>query len=291
MRNLGRSLLFAGMLLYATDALAVSDLLPSGKLLLTEGVSTIEGAAGGGLAPWAVIAGYETRDGVGANVHATGIALKDYQFRSWGAAVGFYDRVELSVAHQDFDTRDAGAKLGLGHGFTFGQDVYGAKVRVLGDAVYDQDSWVPQIAVGAQYKQADQKAVVGLLGAQAAQGVDWYVAATKVYLDQSLVLNGTVRATKANQTGLLGFGGPKDDGRRAAFEGSAALLLSKRLAVGAEYRTKPSHLGLKEDDWSDVFAAYAVSKQLSVTLAYVALGEIATFRRQDGVYLSLQAGF
>ena len=254
-------------------------------------MSNIEGAAGGGIASWAVITGYETRDGIGANVHATGIQLKDFQFRSWGVAAGFYDRLEFSFAHQEFDTQGTGAKLGLGRGFTFDQDVYGAKLKVLGDAVYNQDSWIPQVAVGAQVKRADQGAVIGLLGGRDSSGVDWYVAATKVYLDQSLVLNGTVRATKANQTGLLGFGGPNDNGYHAKFEGSAALLLSKRFAIGAEYRTKPSNLGLKEDGWADVFAAYAINKSLSVTAAYVDLGEIATFKHQNGVYLSLQAGF
>ena len=38
----------------------------SGKLLLTGGVTQVEGAAGGGLAPWAVIGGQGTRDQVGA---------------------------------------------------------------------------------------------------------------------------------------------------------------------------------------------------------------------------------
>ena len=33
-----------------------------GKLLLTGGVSQLEGAAGGGITPWAVIGGYGTRD-------------------------------------------------------------------------------------------------------------------------------------------------------------------------------------------------------------------------------------
>ena len=279
-------------LLLCAPAAKADDLRPSGKLLLTEGVSNIEGAGGGGIATWALITGYETRDGIGANVHATGIQLKDYQFRAMGAAVGIRDRVELSYTREEFDTQGTGEKLGLGHGFTFDQDVVGVKVKLLGDAVYNQDSWVPQVAAGAQFKRADQGAVISFLGGQHDSGVDYYVAASKLYLDESLVLNGTIRATKANQTGLLGFGGNRNDDYHAEFEGSAALLLSRRFAVGAEYRSKPDNLnGLKEDDWMDVFAAFAISKQLSVTAAYVDLGEIATFRNQRGFYLSLQAGF
>ena len=30
--------------------------------------------------------------------------------------------------------------------------------RLFGDAVYDQDHWTPQVAVGAQIKSADHKA-------------------------------------------------------------------------------------------------------------------------------------
>lgn len=288
--KLGWIALAAATGLTATPA-AAEEIRTLGKLLLTGGVTTVEGSAGGGLAPWAVITGYETREGIGANAHATLVALPDYQFRAYGGAVGFYDRVELSYTRQAFDTQGTGAKLGLGKGFTFRQDVFGAKVRVLGDAVYNQDTWVPQVAVGVQYKNADKAAVIGLLGGQDDDGVDVYVAATKVLLAESLVLNGTVRATKANQTGLLGFGGPGADDYTVQFEGSAGMLLSKRILVGAEYRTKPNKLGLKEDDWFDVFAAYAVNKNLSVTAAYADLGTIATFKGQRGLYLSLQAGF
>lgn len=268
------------------------DLRPLGKLLLTGGVTTVEGSGGGGLSSWATITGYGAREGIGANAHATQVALPDYQFRAYGAAVGLYDRVEVSYTRQDFDTQGTGAKLGLGRGFTFHQDVIGVKVKVAGDAVYDQDRWLPQIAVGAQYKMAGKGAVIALLGGQQDDGVDYYLAATKVLLAQSLVLNGTVRATKANQTGLLGFGGPagKDD-YSLQVEGSAGVLVSKRLLVGGEYRTKPNNLGLKESDWFDVFAAYAVNKNLSVTAAYADLGTIATFKGQRGLYLSIQAGF
>ena len=273
-------------------AAAADELRPQGKLLLTGGVTSVEGAAGGGLASWAVISGYGTREGVGANVHATAVALPDYQFRAYGVSAGIFDRVEVSYTRQDFDTQGTGAKLGLGKGFTFHQDVVGVKVKLVGDVLYDQDRWLPQVAVGAQYKKAARSGVIALLGGQDDDGVDYYLAATKVLLAQSVVINATVRATKANQTGLLGFGGPggKDD-YTLQFEGSAGVLLSKRLLVGAEYRTKPNNLGLREDDWFDVFAAYAVNKTLSVTAAYADLGTIATFKGQRGLYLSLQAGF
>ena len=263
-----------------------------GKLLLTNGVSTVEGSAGGGLATWSVIAGNETRDGIGGAAHATIVALPDFDLETFGGAVGVNDRVELSYARQSFDTRAAGAALGLGRGFTFKQHVIGAKWRVAGDAVFDQDRWLPQIAIGVQHRINDRGAVVRAVGARADRGTDVYVAATKLLLARSLLLDGTVRLTKANQFGLLGFGGDKGRGHSAQVEGSAAYMLSRRLVVGAEYRSKPDNLGFaREQDAWDAFAAMAVTRHVSLTAAYVDLGDIATVPGQRGAFLSIQGAF
>lgn len=263
-----------------------------GKLLLTGGVTTVEGSGGGGISTWSTITGYETRDGIGANVHATYVKVPDFSLRAYGASVGLYDRVELSYQRQEFDTGRTGGKLGLGDGFTFNQDVFGAKVRLVGDLVYDQDSWLPEIAVGAQYKKNDKGAIIHAVGGRSDHGTDYYISATKLFLGQSLLVDATLRATKANQLGLLGFGGDRNNSYKAEFEGSVGYLLSKRLVIGAEYRSKPNNLGFaKERDWYDVYAAYALNKHLSLTAAYADLGPIATFQNQRGLYLSLQAGF
>lgn len=291
---MSRLAVLAAALATATLALpaAAQDRRSGGKLLLTDGVSSVEGAAGGGLATWAVIAGHETEDGTGASAHATYIALPDFDLISAGAAIGLSNRVELSYAYQRFDTRAAGAALGLGHGFTFGQHVLGAKVRLIGDAVWDQDTLLPQVAAGIQYKIADKGDVLHALGATQTRNADFYVAATKVWLAQSVVLNATVRFTKANQFGLLGFGGDRDANRSAQFEGSAGRLLTHNLLIGGEYRTKPDNLGFAhEDDSYDLFAAWAVRRNLSITAAYADLGDIATVKKQRGLFLSLQGGF
>jgi hypothetical protein len=269
-----------------------TGLLDSGKLLLTGGLSDIEGAGGGGLATWATITGYETNSGVGVETHATYVRTQGYGLRDYGAAVGLFNRVELSYAREEFDTLAIGGKLGLGDNFTFDQDVVGVKARLFGDVVYDQDSLLPEVSVGLQYKHNDQNAVIHAVGGKSDSGVDYYIAATKLFLNESLVVDTTLRLTKANQTGLLGFGGDRDNNYSPEFEGSVGYLVTKHIAVGGEYRTKPSNLGFaKENDWYDLFAAYAVNKHLSVTLAYAELGDIATIKNQDGYYISLQAGF
>ncbi|WP_426263620.1 DUF3034 family protein [Sphingomonas sp. PWP1-2] len=268
------------------------ELRQGGKLMLTSGVSTVEGSAGGGLATWALIAGNETDAGIGGSAHATIVALPDFDLKSVGGAIGLHNRVEFSYAHQSFDTRQAGATLGLGRNFTFGQDVFGAKLRVIGDAVYDQDRVLPQISIGVQYHRAAKSPIIAAVGGKHAQGTDFLLSASKVVLARSLVLGATVRFTKANQFGLLGFGGDRSDAYHAEFEGSAGLLVSRRLLLGAEIRTKPDNLGFaRERKAVDAFAAWQFERHLTVTAAYADLGSIATFKRQRGAFLSLQASF
>jgi hypothetical protein len=291
-----RRWLALALLAAATGASAQDDAGPGagfgGKLLLTGGVTQLEGAAGGGLTPWAIIGGYGTRDQIGGNAFYTRVDVDDYSLDSYGALIGFHDRVELSFARQRFDTEQVGAALGLGAGFRIDQDIVGLKVKLFGDAVLEQDSWVPQVAVGLQYKRNDEGDVLAAIGAQDDSGTDFYVSATKLYLSQSLLLNATVRLTKANQFGLLGFGGDLRDSYRPQFEGSAAVLLSRSLAVGAEYRSKPDNLSIAtEDDAFDVFLAWAPFKHMSLTLAYVDLGNIVIADDQRGWYASLQVGF
>jgi hypothetical protein len=275
-----------------------------GKLLLTGGVSSIDGAAGGGLTPWAVTASYATDGEVGGTAFVTGAKTQNYSLATYGAAVGIRDRVELSIARQDFDTKNNLAPLGLA-GLHLKQDIFGVKVRVAGDAVLDSDTLMPQIAIGLQYKKTDAGALgptlFGPLGAKDS-GTDVYISATKLFLAPGILVNGTLRATKANQNGLLGFGGAQSNSYKLQPEISVAKLLSKNIAVGAEYRAKPDNLNqsvlgagaLKEDDWFDVFVAWAPTKNVSITAAYVDLGKIAPAvqpRRQTGAYLSAQLAF
>ncbi len=284
-----------------------------GKLLATGGVSQVEGAAGGGLVPWAVIGGYESRDSIGVTVHETIVPLRDFTLNAPGIAVGFYDRVELSYAANLFSIDNNNLSPGgLNRGFTLHQDIFGAKVRVIGDAVYDQDSWLPQVAVGLQYKHSNDAAVDHAVGAKDTDGVDFYFAATKLFLNYSLLVDTTVRFTKANQFGLLGFGGPANDDYQPEFEGSVAYLFSRKFAVGAEYRMKPSNINKfagalpinSEGDSFDIFAAYFPIKNLSFTVAFVDLGRIADVstvplgipgslepHEQTGSYFSLQLAF
>lgn len=264
----------------------------SDKLLLTGGVTQLEGAAGGGLTPWAFIGGYGTRDQVGGNAFYTHVNVGAYHLDDIGVLVGLFDRVELSLARQRFNTEDVGAALGLGRGFTFTQSIIGAKWRIAGDAVLEQDSLMPQFAVGIQLKHNDQADVLHAVGARDSRGTDFYLSATKLFLGQSILASATLRLTKANQIGLLGFGGDRHDSYQPQFEGSVAYLLDRHWAIGAEYRSKPDNLRIAhEQDWYDIFIAWAPTKHVSITLAYADLGNIVIKDNQRGLYLSAQIGF
>ncbi len=301
-----RLLLLAGSLLLS----AATAQAATGKLLLTGGVSSVEGTAGGGISPWALIGTQATEGEIGSSAFASRAVTRDYGLSVAGAAWAWNNRLEVSIAQQDLDTGVTGRALGL-PGLRLRQDIVGAKLRLAGDAVLDSDSAMPQIAVGVQAKSLKDSELGPTLDALGAsrRGTDIYLSATKLFLAQGLLINGTLRLTKANQNGLLGHGatlGGADDGYSLQPEVSVAWLLSRRLALGFEYRAMPDKLrhagaaaglgdGLRAGDWADVFIAWAPSPYLSLTAAYIDLGRVVPAttqqRRQTGAYVSAQVAF
>jgi Protein of unknown function (DUF3034) len=275
-----------GAVLAQSSGQAASSRLPA-----TGGVMQVEGSAGGGLVPWAVIAGLGSRNEVGGSAFCTRVEPRDFSLVSCGVAVGLWDRVEVSYARQDFDL---GATV---PGYSIQQHVVGVKVKVVGDAIYDQDRWLPQISVGVQHKTNEDYGVVPRsLGARDDSDNDYYVAATKLWLSgiagRSTLLNITLRATRANQLGILGFGGDKNDGYQLQPEVSAGVFVYDQLVLGAEYRAKPDNLSVfKEDDIKDVYLAWIPCKFVSLTLAFADLGNIADKKAQRGWYASVQGSF
>ncbi|WP_240612779.1 DUF3034 family protein [Alteromonas flava] len=252
-----------------------------GKLIGTAGLIQIEGTGGGGIVPWATLSGYDSRDQISVSAVSTQVDIDDYRLNVLGISASFFDRVEISAAHHRFDLKTLGGDIK--------QNVFGLKYRVYGDVVYS--TW-PQLSVGIQHKRLEDKAVAELVGAKSTtSGTDFYVAATKVHLGAiagyNAVWNLTARATKANQLGLLGYGGSANDSYEIMLEASAGVLLSRNVAIGAEYRQKPDNLGLGEDDWVDYFVTYIPNKHFALTLAWAELGSIAGAGEQNGLYLSI----
>lgn len=347
----GAAILAAGLLLSGN---AAAGFYNDGKVLLTGGVVTIDGAGGGGITPWATISGYGTRDGINGGLHYTYAYLPNYSLSSYGATVGFFDRFELSYTRSTLPTGSTFDTVGLladilpgivgdtgiePFNTTIEMDVFGAKLRVLGDAVYTSDSLIPQVAIGGFYKDNKNKDLLNTL--QAAKAKDWeaYVAITKIYFPFSTLVNVTGRYTAANQTGLTGFGfkdrtdggdGGTDKKKELRLEVSIATLVAKNTAFGMEYAQHGDFLdgvgvnlnglgtagildavaGLDldsiglvstknlektltqhEDDWYDLFFAYAPNKKISFVVAYAMLGNITLTPDQHGFYLSTHLTF
>jgi hypothetical protein len=263
-----------------------------GRLLATGGASQFEGAAGGGLVPWAVLSGYGTDRENGATAFLTHVETGDYALDAGGVAFTWRNRLELSYARQRLDIGELQRRLSLPVS-SLSQDVFGAKLRLGGDLVYTE---MPQVSLGVQHKRQRDFAIPAAMGAVDDSGTDVYLTASKLFLaglgGRHLLLNGTVRSTRANQAGLLGFGGDRERGRSLVLEGAAAVMLNPRWGVGVEYRQKPDNLGFaREDDWMDVFVAWFPNKHVSVVAAYADLGSIATLDGQRGAYVSVQAAF
>jgi hypothetical protein len=269
-----------------------TSLADNGRLIATGGASSIEGTAGGGITPWAVLAGYGEQHEWGATAFATTVNLPDYRLDVAGLALAYDNRVELSFARQRFDLGTLVHKLNLPED-NLGQDVLGLKVRLFGDVIYDA---LPQVSLGLEYKHQTNFDIPKLVGAQRDSDVEGYLAASRLFMGAAfgynVLVNGSLRYSRANETGLLGFGGDRRDSRSLLKEGSVAVLFNPRWALGVEYREKPDNLSFAgESDWADVFVGYFPNKHVSFVLAYARLGEIATLDNQNGTYLSVQGSF
>lgn len=267
------------LVLFILSPLAIAG----SKIIATGGATTIEGNAGGGIVPWAVINGYASSDEWSATAFAGRVGVNDFSLNSGGVALSFDNRWEFSYARQRFALESIGGSLS--------QDIFSVKYHLAGELLYTA---MPQISLGVQHKRNLDFALPEAVGAASANGTDFYLAASKVLFAQvagrNLLLNGTVRATKANQTGLLGFGSVTDNNYQLVFEGSAAVLLNYNLALGIEYKQKPDKLAFAaEQHWRDIFIAWFINKNVSLTGAYVDLGNIAGQGSQTGYYLALEA--
>ncbi len=272
-------------------SLCPAPALAGDRLPATMGVIEVEGSAGGGLTPWATIAGAGSRDQVGVAAFATDLRTNgSYSLAAEGVAVGVFDTVEVSLSQLRFGLADTvpGQSIRL--------QTTGVKVRLFGDAVYDQDRWWPQVSAGVQHKHSLDPAVPLALGARRTTDNDWYVAATKVWLGaaagRNVVADLTLRETRANQFGILGFGGQQNDGYRLEPEVSLAILPRDDIATGFEWRERPNQLtGLREQAAADAFVAWFPLRWVSLTAAYLDLGNVAVKPGQRAWYASAVVQF
>jgi hypothetical protein len=291
-------------LVAASLALAASAAAHAGTWLPEAGPASIDGAAGGGLTPWAMPLKEDDPLAPGARALARSTRTFDYQLALRGGAVQLTPRLELSLARQLFDTRGSLAALGLADE-RLRQDIAGLKLRLAGPDRVEETTSAGWLAVGLLRKRIAagtlQPVLEDRLGARC-QGFEFYAAATRYWADERLVLNATLRATRANQNGLLGFGGRQAGGTKFAPEFSLAWQATPHLTLGMEARAKPDNLNhsvlgngaLREDGWFDAWVGWSPRRDMTLNLSWLDLGRIAPGlqpRRQSGSLLTLQVSY
>ncbi len=265
----------------ATVGLTTNFATADSKLLATGGGQQIEGQGGGGIVPWALIAGYADAGAWGGSAAVTRLRVDDLELTAGGLALGLGNRLEVSAARQRLHVRPLDLDID--------QDVFATKLRLGGDAVYGP---LPAITAGALFKRNRDFNLPAALGAERDSGTEFTVSAARLWLNglagRNVVANLTLRSTDANQTGFLGFGGP-GGGREWVGEGSIGVFLNRHWVAGVEYRDKPDQLtAVEEEAWWDAFVGWFPNKRLSIVAAWADLGDVAGLPAQNGLYLSLQ---
>jgi hypothetical protein len=293
------------------------------SLLLSGGVTSFEGTAGGGITPWALISGYSSKEEINGTANLQLLQIGDYQLTTAGVSVGIYDRVEVSLQRQSLDVSDGitsnvfslltDGAVPTAPGTDIEQDIIGVKVKLFGDALFAEKPYLPQVSLGLQYKKNRDfdtslpipsgdvplpgQGVPQIVGATEDSGLDIYISATNVWLGgafgKNLLVNLTARATKANTFGLLGFESANDDSYDIEFEGSLAIIPTPNTAIGIEWRTQSNRLGglAEEETVTDFFIGYFPSKSWSALLSYVDIGNLPFETEANGFYLTVTANW
>ena len=163
---------WAGLLLLCALEASAAD----GRLLGSGGVLSVDGSAGGGLVPWAVIAGHSGGGQWEVLASAAVVDSGDFDLRTGAIALGWNNRLELSFARLSLGL-DALVRSGQFPDERLDTDVIGAKARLGGDLIYGR---APQIAAGVQWRRSRDGDLVRFASADDDQGFDVYLSASKL---------------------------------------------------------------------------------------------------------------
>jgi len=258
-------------------------------------ITDVDGQAGGGLVPWALLTS-------GPTVAISHLNTQNLGVNIVAANTSFANRVEVSYAHSMLDVTGSG----LGSNNIDAVDNLGLKVKL-----NDMGDSMPQFALGMVYKKASGNLVDNVLTPALginSSSTDVYAVASKIVNvgGKNVLLNGVLRATKANQMGLLGFGGGSTAGAKTGYsiepELSVEMFAADNVVFGAEYRAQPSNSVagtegvLHQNSAYDLNVVYVANKNLALTAAYVGLGQVApgvvnSSNNQNGMFLQAQVNF
>ena len=273
-----RKRIYAGLVLFlATGSLAAQPFragLPA----------PVDGGTGGVLTPAPGLNG--PADGLGGRAFITHARLRDFQFTSVGAGLVVNDRWEFTASQPN---------LGVGSSDDVRQNVFGARLRLLGSA---RRPLAPAASLGVSYRRQSDFGLEGSLGAaEPRRRDDWDALATmgvgyRLGGERAVRINTSARWTRANAGGLFGFGGTDGDSRALHLEGGVHAAVTRTLQFSGEYRQQPDHLANDPGDaWWAAYVSYALTPEVQLGAGWMDLGRVAGADRQDGPFLTLRGGF
>ena len=188
---------------------------------------------------------------------------------SLGAAVTFFDRLEISGGYESINAKNYGDN-------NINKYNVGAKLRFLDENAFDT-VWVPALAVGGVYKYTDSE-TVDALGLDN-DGFDGYVVATKLVKETPIPVLLSVGGLLSDEV-VNGVVGHNKYG--AAAFANIDLIPVEQVAIGFEYK-QGVHVGdgITNHDYFDGHVAWFVTDSLTLVGAYAYTGDKDRFYR-DG---------
>jgi Protein of unknown function (DUF3034) len=77
-------------------------------------------------------------------------------------------------------------------------DGIGARLNLVGDAIYDLDRRLPLTSLGTRFTIVDRQGSMPHLGVHSAEGVDIYISATQLFQAEGLLFDGSTRAANSD---------------------------------------------------------------------------------------------
>lgn len=65
-----------------------------GKLIGTAGLNQLEGSGGGGIVPWATLAGYDSQEQISVNAFTTQVDIDDYRLNVLGFSASLLPKLD-----------------------------------------------------------------------------------------------------------------------------------------------------------------------------------------------------
>ena len=188
---------------------------------------------------------------------------------SLGAAVTFFDRLEISGGYESINAKNYGDN-------NINKYNVGAKLRFLDENAFDT-VWVPALAVGGVYKYTDSE-TVDALGLDN-DGFDGYVVATKLVKETPIPVLLSVGGLLSDEV-VNGVVGHNKYG--AAAFANIDIIPVEQVAIGFEYK-QGVHVGdgITNHDYFDGHVAWFVTDSLTLVGAYAYTGDKDRFYR-DG---------